>query len=391
MTTTRLYYQDSYLKDFTAHVVERSDGGRKLYLDRTAFYPTSGGQPHDTGQIGDATVLDVIDEDRRIAHLVSAPVEGVEVACRLDWARRFDHMQQHTGQHLLSAVLLEVYGFETVGFHLGSEASTIDLAVPALEPEQVVETETIVNQRIAENLPVSVSFEAPSEAVELRRAADREGMLRIVSIQGVDRTPCGGTHVRATGEIGLVLIRKLDKVRGATRMEFLCGGRAVRRARSDYEALLRIARLFSAPLDQAPSLVAAQRDAFEAAEKARRRLAGSLARYQGHELYQATAAGPDGVRRAAQRRAEGAIDEELRALAQGFCSQPKAVFVAATEDPPAVLLAVSGDAGIHAGEKLKAALGRFGGRGGGNAQVAQGSVPSRQDLAALLAELGCAV
>jgi alanyl-tRNA synthetase len=388
MTTTRLYYHDAYLKDFTAHIVERSDGGRRIYLDRTAFYPASGGQPHDTGEIGGVPVLDVIDEDKRIAHIVSEPVEGVEVACRLNWSRRFDHMQQHTGQHLLSAVLVELYGFETVGFHLGSEVSTIDLAVSALDPGQVLEVETKANQRIVENHAVTVTFEPSAEARELRKTSDREGMLRVVSIEDLDRTPCGGTHVRASGEIGVLLIRKLDKIRGCVRMEFLCGARAVRRARSDYEALLRIARLYSSPLDQAPSLAAAQRDALEAAEKASRRLAGVLARYQGQELYQATAEGRDGIRRVVQRRAAGAVDEELRALAQGFTAQSRAQFVAAIEDPPAVLLAVSEDSGIHAGEVLRAALARCGGRGGGNARIAQGSVPARENLDGLLKELG---
>jgi alanyl-tRNA synthetase len=388
MTTTRLYQHDAYLREFSAHVVERSGGGRKIYLDRTAFYPTSGGQPHDTGEIGGVRVVDVIDEDKRIAHVTSAPLEGAEVLCRLDWARRFDHMQQHTGQHLLSAVLAHLYGAETVGFHLGAESATIDLAVPALEPRQVLEAETRVNERIVENHPVSVTFEASSEARELRRTSGREGVLRIVTIEGLDRTPCGGTHVRATGEIGPLLIRKLDKIRGCVRLEFLCGGRAVRRARADYEALLRIARLFSSPLDEAPSLASAQRDALEASEKARRRLAGALARRQGQELYQATAPGPDGMRRVIRRRAAGAVDEELRALAQGFTAQPKAVFAAAIEDPPAVLFAVSEDSGLHAGEALKTALARCGGRGGGSARIAQGSVPSRDLLDTLLAGLG---
>jgi alanyl-tRNA synthetase len=245
-----------------------------------------------------------------------------------------------------------------------------------------------VNERIVENHPVSVTFEASSEARELRRTSGREGVLRIVTIEGLDRTPCGGTHVRATGEIGPLLIRKLDKIRGCVRLEFLCGGRAVRRARADYEALLRIARLFSSPLDEAPSLASAQRDALEASEKARRRLAGALARRQGQELYQATAPGPDGMRRVIRRRAAGAVDEELRALAQGFTAQPKAVFAAAIEDPPAVLFAVSEDSGLHAGEALKTALARCGGRGGGSARIAQGSVPSRDLLDTLLAGLG---
>jgi alanyl-tRNA synthetase len=387
MTTTRLYYHDSYLREFSAHIVDRSEEGRKIYLDRTAFYPDSGGQPHDVGEIGGVAVLEVVDEDKRIAHLTAAPVEGVEVACNIDWTRRFDHMQQHTGQHLLSAVLVDLYGAQTVGFHLGLDRSTIDVAIPALEPGQVSAAELRVNERIAENRPVTVTYEAASGASDLRRQTSREGTLRIVSIEGVDRSACGGTHVRATGEIGLVQIRRLDKVRGNVRVEFVCGMRAVRQAREDYEALSRVARLFSASLEEAPALVAAQKDALEAAEKARRRLSGELARYQGRELYHATDPGPDGVRRAMRRLPSGSLSEELRALAAGFTAQPKAVFVAAVEDPPAVLLAVSADAGVNAGEKLKAALSACGGRGGGSALVAQGSVASPEHLPDLLAAL----
>jgi alanyl-tRNA synthetase len=388
MTTTRLYYHDSYLSEFSAHIVDRSEDGCRIYLDRTAFYPASGGQPHDTGEIGGVAVLDVIDEEKRIAHLTEGPVDGVEVACRIDRGRRFDHMQQHTGQHLLSAVLVELCGAQTVGFHLGLASSTIDVAIPALEPAQVSAVETRVNERIAENLPVTVAYEAASDAGGLRRQTSREGTLRVVSIEGVDRSACGGTHVRTTGEIGVVLIRKLDKIRGNVRVEFLCGMRAVRQAREDYEALSRIAHMFSASLEEAPSLAAAQRDALEAAEKARRRLAGELARYQGRDLYRATKPGPDGLRRALHRLPSGALTEELRALAAGFTAQPKAVFLAVVEDPPAVLFAVSQDTGISAGEKLKAALAACGGRGGGSALVAQGSVPSRENLPALLAALG---
>jgi alanyl-tRNA synthetase len=224
--------------------------------------------------------------------------------------------------------------------------------------------------------------------MDLRRPADREGVLRIVSIEGLDRSPCGGTHVRATGEIGPVVLRKQEKVRGNVRLEFLCGMRAVRRARSDFEALSRIARIFSSTLDDAPTLVAAQHDALQAADKARQRVAGELARYQGRERYGSTEPGPDGVRRAVVRRPSGAVDEELRALAQGFTAQPKAFLVVVIEDPPAVLMAVSADLRLHAGDTLKALLVKHNGKGGGNALMAQGTVPSGEALAALLAEIG---
>ena len=390
LKTERLYYHDSYLSEFSARVADRSADGLRVYLDRTAFYPASGGQPHDLGVIADCAVVEVAEEDDRIAHLTSAPVEGLEVRGRIDWARRFDHMQQHSGQHVLSAALVELYSISTVGFHLGSEASTIDLAAPSLEPGQIAAVENRANAVVFENRPVTVFFQEASEDLGLRKPSDRPGVLRIVSIEGLDRSACGGTHVRATGEIGPILIRRLDKVRGSLRIEFLCGSRAVRRARADLETLSRIARLYSASLDETPSLVRAQSEALEGAEKTRRRLAAELAQYRGRELYQATPPDAAGLRRALKRLPKGAIDDELRALAQSFTAQPGAFFLALIEEPPALLLAVSGDAGLDAGEALKSALNRAGGRGGGNALLAQGSLPSRDLLEQVRSELEAA-
>jgi alanyl-tRNA synthetase len=298
-------------------------------------------------------------------------------------------MQQHSGQHLLSAVLLDLYGFDTVGFHLGAESSSIEISATGLHPAQVLAVETSVNQRVFENHPVAITFEAEAVAQGLRRRPpDRHGVLRIVSIEGLDRSPCGGTHVRSTAEIGPIAIRKLDKIRGNVRIEFLCGQRAVRRARADFAGLARIARVYSAPLDESPALVEAQRDSLLAAQKAHWRIATELARYRGQDLYGATAAGTDGVRRSLRRQAAGVLDDELRAFAQGFTAQPKAILVAASDSPPAALLAVSEDAGVHAGNLLKAAIAKYGGRGGGNALLAQGSVESLELLERLLADLG---
>jgi len=193
--------------------------------------------------------------------------------------------------------------------------------------------------------------------------------------------------VRATGEIGAVLIRKAEKVRQNVRVEFLCGGRAVARARADYEALNRIAQLLSASLDDVAGMVAAQLEAARAADKSRRKLELELAAYQGRELYAAAAPGADGVRRISRRAARGSL-EELRALAQNFTAQPRAVFLAALNDPPSVLLAASEDAGIDAGQVLKAALSEAGGRGGGTPRMAQGSVPNAAALEKVLGKIG---
>ncbi|MGD0500344.1 MAG: alanyl-tRNA editing protein [Bryobacteraceae bacterium] len=387
--TERLYYADAYLRAFQARVVETSPDGMVAYLDRTAFYPSSGGQPFDTGTIGGAAVVEATDEGERIAHRVAAPVANGPAACAIDWKRRFDHMQQHTGQHLLSAVFDEAFGLRTASFHLGAESSTIDLEGGAVEPAALREAERRANEAVCENRAVSVGFEDAREARGLRKAPERAGALRIVTIEGLDRSACGGTHVRATGEIGVILLRKLDRIRQTARVEFLCGGRAAARARADYDALAQCAQAFSAPLDETPALVAAQLEAARAAEKARRKLELDMAGYRGRELYGTTAPDADGVRRATRRAAKGSLDE-LRALAQSFTAQPMAVFLAALDEPPSVLLAVSADAGIDAGRALQAVLAEAGGRGGGNARIAQGSVPGRAALDRAMEKWGAA-
>jgi alanyl-tRNA synthetase len=384
--TERLYYTDSYLRGFTAHIIGRAGDGRTVYLDRTAFYPTSGGQPFDIGSIAGVAVLDVVDEDERIAHNLAAPVEAETVECAVDWVRRFDHMQQHTGQHLLSAVFEELFHLKTVSFHLGVESATIDIEGGAVDPRVILEVERRVNQIVFENRPVTVEFQDAADAQGLRKPSGRDGTLRIVSIDRLDRSACGGTHVRFTGEIGPILIRKLDKIRQTVRVEFLCGSRAVGRARADYEALSKAAQLFSSPLDEVPTMLAAQIEAARTAEKAHRKLELDLAAYRGNELYRNTAPGADGVRRVSQRAVRGNL-EELRAVAQNFTAQPKAVFMAALAEPPSVLLAVSEDSGIDAGKALKAALAGAGGRGGGNSRIAQGSVPDAAQLEQVLGKL----
>jgi alanyl-tRNA synthetase len=372
--TERLYYTDSYLTEFRARVVDRSADFR-IYLDRTAFYPTSGGQPFDTGSIDGVPVLDVVDEGDSIVHVLAAPVEREEVECHVNWQRRFDHMQQHTGQHLLSAVFAELFGIATVSVHFGAVSSTIDLDTSSLSADQIRAAEMRANEAVCQNLPVGVIFAEASDELGLRKASSRAGELRIVSIDGLDRSACGGTHVRATGEIGAVLIRKLDKVRGSTRVEFLCGLRAARRARADFDALSGIAQVLSAPLDDTPALVVSQMEALKTVEKDRRRLEEELGAAHGRELYAAASPDSSGVRRAMKRLASGPLDP-LRQMAQAFCGRPMAVFVGAVEQPPAILLATSQDSGLDSGKLLKAALNEVGGRGGGSPRLAQGSAPS---------------
>ena len=398
--TERLYYDDCYLREFRGRVIETADEGRKVYLDRTAFYPTSGGQPFDTGTLAGIKVLEVVDEEDRIAHVLESPLvplqphpvrvgdlpelESGEIEGRIDWTRRWDHMQQHTGQHLLSAVLIELYDITTVSFHLSADSSTIDISSPTLDSKRVEKMEERCAEIIAEARPIRITYEDSSADLGLRKASARTGTLRIVSIDGLDKSGCGGTHVRSTAELGPILIRKIDKIRGNARVEFVCGLRALRRARNDFRTLSEISRLVSVPIEETPALVAAQVERAKSFEKTAQRLAAELAQREGRELYSTTAPGPDGIRRVTQR---GPIDDAMRARAQAFVAGSKAVFLALCTDPPSILLAASPDSGVHAGERVKAAVTAAGGRGGGNQGLGQGSVPSAASLEAIASSL----
>ena len=384
--TDRIYYTDPYTRDFEATVVDRLDGSRRIYLDRTAFYPTSGGQPFDAGELGGVRVTDVVDEGDRIAHLLDAPLVADRVSGRVDWPRRFDHMQQHTGQHLLSAVLADLLGYRTVAVHFGKESSTLDLDAGSPTQEEMQLVEEKANEIIVENRRVEISFEDAEQAEGLRKSSERSGTIRIITIQGVDRSACGGTHVRNTGEIGSLQIRKVERVRKGVRLEFLCGSRASRRARADYSLITRLANDFSAAGEELPQLIAGQRDELKHALARVRDLESQLNLSRARELYAAAQPETTGLRRVTIREDQTAL-ESLRRLAQVVTSMPLAVVVAAVSNPPAVLLATSVDTGIDAGALLKSLLTSVGGRGGGSARLAQGMVPGRAQLEALMESL----
>jgi alanyl-tRNA synthetase len=378
--TDRLYYTDSYLREFDATVLDRADEGRTVFLDRTAFYPTSGGQLHDLGRLNGELVIDVVDLGDRIAHRLAQPLQSRDgVKGEIDWSRRFDHMQQHTGQHLLSAVIAELFGYRTASVHFGELSSTLDLDTGAFSPDQMIAAEDRSNEIVVENRPVTVSFEWAQSATGLRKPSDRQGTLRIVTIEGLDRSACGGTHVSHTGEIGPILLRKVERVKQSARLEFLCGGRAIRRARADRDLLARLAAGFSAAVDELPVLVERLRSDLKDETAARRGLEAQLAGIRARELYQAATPNTRGLRVVLLREPDGPIDR-LKPVAQALISLPRTLFVGAVSQPPTLLVAASEDSGMDAGRLLRAGLEPAGGRGGGSARMAQGSL---RDPAAL--------
>ena len=379
--TTRIYYTDAECVAFSARVVDVADDGRRVYLDRTAFYPTSGGQPHDVGTLGDVPVVDVVDEDERVAHVLAAPLAidvGATVDGAVDAARRVDHMQQHTGQHLLSAVFADLLGAETASVHFGPALSTIELAGGTVDRDGLLAVEARANALVAADVPVAVTFEDAAAATGLRKPTGRTGEIRIVSIDGVDRSACGGTHVRSTARIGAVLLRRVERIRQNARVEFVCGLRAARRARVDYDALAEVAAAFSTNVDQAPATARAQAEALRDALGSVERLTKDLAALRAESLVAAAAPDARGARWIVQR-VPGKVDE-LRALALSVAERPRGVFVALGAEPPAVLVAAAADSGVDAGAVLKGALAQVGGKGGGSPRLAQGKVPNEAAL-----------
>lgn len=243
----RLYYADPYCKEFAASVVERLVVGKRpaVVLDRGAFYPESGGQPGDRGTLNGVPVVDTLEreEDKAVVHVLAAELPDREVTGRIDWPRRFDHMQQHTGQHVLSQAFERLVGAETVGFHLGEDVVTIDLALDKLTAEQVAEVEDAANQTVYDGLPVTCRFVTDAElaALPLRKAPKVSGPIRIVEVAGYDWSACGGTHVASAGQIGLIAIRKWERRGQTVRVDFACGRRALLDYRWKNAAVNRLA------------------------------------------------------------------------------------------------------------------------------------------------------
>lgn len=388
--TQRLYYDDAALRRFSATIVALGDSGRRVYLDRSAFYPTSGGQPHDTGLLADIAVVDVVDEDERVAHCLAEPIGlpvGAMVVGQVDSARRQDFMQQHTAQHLLSALLSDRYGWPTVSVHFGDVTSTVDVSgVEGLSSAQLTRIEREVNEAIVANHPVTVSYEDAATVSGLRKASDRDGVLRIVSIEGLGRSACGGTHVSRTGELGMLLLRGAEKTRGHTRIEYVCGERAVNRARADAELLARTARPLSAAPEDLPVLVPRQLERLAEQDAEIRRLRKTLAQYEAQALWQQTAPDASGIRRL-RHEVDGPV-KDAEALAQACVALGHGVMLVTSRTTGGVLLATAADSAVDAGASLKAALQAVGGRGGGSPRLAQGSVPDIARLPELLSALG---
>lgn len=388
--TERLYYHDATLREFQAKLVGWSDDGAAL-LDRTAFYPASGGQDHDTGSLGGVRVTAVEDRDGALLHVLAEPRSaelaiGSAVDGVIDWERRFDLMQHHTGQHLLSAIALSLYGWETASVHIGVGSATVEFAVPSATAEELSALESRVNDEIAEARPVTVRLFAEGEAPALRKAVKREGPLRVVTIQGIDQSACGGTHVSSTAQIGCLLLGTTERIRKQLRVEFVCGLRAVRRASFQRDLLARAAGILQCQPDQLPQLLAQQREELLRLVKREKALSRDLSTWRGRESRQQLAVDADG-RCCAVRWVDENPGEAERAFATAFCEAPGGVLLTVCASTGAFLLAANASSGVNAAQWLTEKAAPLGAKGGGSAAMASGRLADAglvQHLAALL-------
>jgi alanyl-tRNA synthetase len=375
--TKRLYYSEPYRTTFHAQVVSSStsDGRAAVVLDQTAFYPTSGGQPFDVGTMNGVRVLDVIDrDDGTIEHVVESTLPvGAEVAGEIDWPRRFDHMQQHTGQHVLSAAFDRLFGVRTESFHLGAESASIDLAREVSSVE-ISRAEDEANRVVWEDRPVTIRFASAEEAaaLPLRKESLRTGPLRLIEVADFDLSACGGTHVDRTGAIGVIAVGGSEKLRGGSRIEFLCGGRTLRRFRLWRDAFADTQRRLSV----APEELAGAIDRLQAENKAlARNVRAAQEQLAVHEARALVARGTrTGTRVVVVEALEGWDAQGLKALASAAASEAGvAVALFSTDPSRAFIVARAADVtSIDAGRVVRELTTKFGGRGGGKPDLAQG-------------------
>jgi alanyl-tRNA synthetase len=398
--TDRLYYQDSFLYDFEAEVRNVLDTPRPaIILDRTAFYPTSGGQIFDTGWITHdentkLRVTEVADtEDGKVVHYLEAPVKDLQPGTRvrglIDPARRRDHMQQHSGQHVLSAAFLRLFKMPTVSFHMADDYCSIDLDTPTLTKDQVESAERLANEVILENRPVEVRYVTRDEAAKLglRKLppAERDD-LRLIDIRDFDLTACGGTHVNHTGQVASVLLRKTEKVRQGWRVEFVAGQRAVSTARRDFSTLSETAALFSAHIYDVPQQARKSLDEIKSLRKQHEQSQEELAAASAATILAETTEA-NGRRLIVRTFADRDLSF-LKLLAQKLTrnSFPVIALLATKNPQPSLIFAQSAGQPHDMGKLMKETMAKLNGRGGGSKDLAQGGVSTPDTVDSVLAE-----
>src|SRR6266849_44038 len=387
--TERLYYNDSHLIEFEARVVdisERVSGWTAVTLDRTAFYPTGGGQPSDTGTLNGLRVVECIDDENDgVLHVIQGrpPEIGANVKGRVDWLRRLDHIQQHTGQHILSQAFVTLFNGPTRGFRVLGDCCEIDVELANPSNEVIERGVELANNIIWEDRLITIQTVTSQAAADLplRKEPARDGDLRVIEIEGFDLTPCGGTHAYRTGEVGMIAVRSWERAKGLTRIEFVAGGRALSDYRRANTSARAIAGLFSAGRDDTPSLAARMIEENKGLQRRLRALEQVAIHVEADELIDQAEVRKDGTRLIVHLFEDRDADS-LKKLAQALISKPKTIALLGSHDKDTARLvfARSVDAAGDMNALMREACARLDGRGGGKADMAQGGGSNLQKL-----------
>jgi len=391
--TERLYYNDSHLIEFEARVVdvtERVSGWTAIVLNRTAFYPTGGGQPSDTGTLNGARVVECIDDgENGVLHVLQGPTpeRGAVVKGRVDWARRLDHIQQHTGQHILSQAFVTLFNAPTKSFRVLDQSCEIDVDLANANSDVIERAVELANNVIWEDRPITIRNVSSEEAAELplRKDPAREGELRLIEIDDFDLTPCGGTHAYRTGEVGMIGVRSWERAKGLTRIEFVAGTRALSDYRKANQTARNVAALFSAGRDDASHLAAHMIEENRELHRRVRTLEETAATGEAEKLFAETE--PDGTgTRIIARTLEGHDAEWLKKLAHALIARPNTIVLLGSRDGETARLVFARSENTKGDMSLlmREACATLEGRGGGKPDMAQGGGKNVQQLDGVL-------
>lgn len=379
-STERLYYSDSHLIEFNASVVditERVSGWTAVILDRTAFYPTGGGQPTDTGTLNGARVVECIEDDNAVLHLIqgSTPSIGTKVKGRVDWPRRLDHIQQHTGQHILSQAFVTLFNAPTRSFRVLEQSCEIDVELANASTGIIERAVELANNVIWEDREITIRNISAEEAARLplRKDPARGGELRIIEVEGFDMSPCGGTHAYRTGEVGMIAVRSWERAKGLIRIEFVAGTRALADYRKANKSARDTAALFSTARDEAPQLAAHMVEENKELHRRVRFLEDIAAGAEATQLYETAEVRSDGTRLIAQVFSDKNPDN-LKKLAHALIAKPHAIALlgAFDKENARLIFARSSDATGDMNQLMREACSIVDGRGGGKPDMAQG-------------------
>ena len=388
--TNRLYYNDAYTTEFEAHILQKEivKGQPAIVLDKTYFYPTSGGQPYDTGRLAGRQVIEVVDdkESGRILHVLDGDSSGQSVRGSIDWPRRFDHMQQHSGQHLISQTFYQLFGFETVSMRIGQVESTLDLDTSRLDPPQLNEAERFVNDLIYENRAI-VSYyldDSELERLPLRGKPKVTGQIRIVEITDFDYSACGGTHCRSTGQIGLIKLLRQERRRGNVRLTFRCGKRALADYAEKHQLITTGAGLLDVNITELPQMIERCLASYSQLQKQYGLLEREILGYEAEDLF-----------KTAEKRAAVTIVTKLfsereltsvKSLAHQLQEKESVIilFGSVSNKKLSLVYARSADVKLDMSALLRDSLANFNGRGGGRPDFVQGGSPDPTSAQAIL-------